>query len=106
MHIIQEVTNWTAQPVVLLNAPDAGDTSASKQKLMNTSEKKGDQWEVRRKRKSREEAREDEILAKRIMIEGSDLEKGVIGVNRLATKGEKYYRLPTKIENFNRLPTK
>ena len=39
---------------------------------MNASEKKGDQWKVRRKRKSREEAGEDEILAKRIMSEGGD----------------------------------
>lgn len=43
--------------------------------MINASEKKGDQWKVRRKRKSREEAREDEILAKRIMIEGGDIKR-------------------------------
>ena len=73
---------------------------------MNASENKGEQWEVRRKHKSREEAREDESLVKRIMIERGDIKEGVNGVNRLATKGEEYYRLPTKIDNFNRLPTK
>ena len=35
--------------------------------------KKGDHWKVKRKRKLREETREDEILAKRIMIEGGDI---------------------------------
>ena len=76
MHIIQEVTNWTGKPVVLLKALDAGDTCTSRQKSMNASEKKGDQCgKVRRKRKSREEAREDEILAKRIMIEGGDIKR-------------------------------
>lgn len=54
---------------------------------------------MRRKRKSREEAREDEILENRSTIEGGDIKEGV-------TKGEKYYRLQTKIENFNQLPTK
>ena len=38
--IIQEVTNWTGKPVVLLRAPDVGDTCASKQKLMSASGKK------------------------------------------------------------------
>ena len=33
------------------------------------------------------------------------LEEGVNGVNRLATKGEKYHRLPTKREKNYRLPT-
>ena len=33
------------------------------------------------------------------------LEEGVNGVNRLATKGKKYYRLPTKREKNYRLPT-
>ena len=73
MHITQEVTNWTGKPVVLLKAPDVGDTCTSKQKLTNASEKKGDHWKVNRKRKLREETREDEILAKRIMIEGGDI---------------------------------
>ena len=31
--------------------------------------------------------------------------EGVNGVNRLATKGKKYYRLPTKREKNYRLPT-
>ena len=75
MHIIQEVTNWTGKPVVLLKAPNAGDTCTSKQKSINATEKKGDQWKVRTKRKSREEAREDEILAKRIMVEGGDIKR-------------------------------
>ena len=60
---------------MLLRAPDAGDTCTSKQKLINASEKKGDQWKVRRKSKSREEVREDEILAKRIMIEEGDIKR-------------------------------
>lgn len=60
---------------MLLKGLDAGDTCTSKQKSMNASEKNGDQWKVRRKRKSREEAREDEILAKRIMIEGGDIKR-------------------------------
>ena len=46
-----------------------------KQKSMNASEKKGDQRKVRTKRKSREGAREDKILAKRIMIEGGDIKR-------------------------------
>ena len=33
------------------------------------------------------------------------LREGVNGVNRLATKGKKYYRLPTKREKNYRLPT-
>ena len=33
------------------------------------------------------------------------LKEGVNGVNRLATKGKKYYRLPTKREKNYRLPT-
>ena len=33
------------------------------------------------------------------------LSEGLNGVNRLATKGEKYYRLPTKREKIYRLPT-
>ena len=32
-------------------------------------------------------------------------QEGVNGVNRLATKGKKYYRLPTKPEKNYRLPT-
>ena len=44
-------------------------------KKSQSNEKKGDQWKVRRKRESREEAREDEILAKRIMIEGGDIKR-------------------------------
>ena len=42
---------------------------------MNDTEKKGDESKVRRKRKSREEAKEDENLAKRIMTEGGDIER-------------------------------
>ena len=38
VHIIQEVTNWTGKPVVLLKALDAGVTCTSKQKSMNASE--------------------------------------------------------------------
>ena len=34
-----------------------------------------------------------------------DFFEGVNGVNRLATKGKKYYRLPTKREKNYRLPT-
>nr|XP_058956146.1 uncharacterized protein LOC131783420 [Pocillopora verrucosa] len=73
VHIIQEVTNWTGKPVVLLKAPATSDKS--KQKSMNDTEKKGDESKVRRKRKSREEAKEDENLAKRIMTEGGDIER-------------------------------
>ncbi|CAH3161108.1 unnamed protein product, partial [Pocillopora meandrina] len=73
VHIIQEVTNWTGKPVVLLKAPATSDKS--KQKSMNDTEKKGDASKVRRKRKSREEAKEDENLAKRIMTEGGDIER-------------------------------
>ena len=54
----------------------------SKHKSMNASEKKGDKSKVRRKRKSREEAKEDENLAKRIMIEG-------VTVTSRETKGNK-----------------
>ena len=75
MHIIQEVSNWAGKPVVLLKVLDADDTCMSKQKSMNASEKKGNQCgKVRRKRKSRE-VRDDEILAKRIMIEGGDIKR-------------------------------
>ena len=42
---------------------------------MNDTEKKCDESKVRRKRKSREEAKEDENLAKRIMTEGGDIER-------------------------------
>ncbi|CAH3142228.1 unnamed protein product, partial [Pocillopora meandrina] len=73
VHIIQEVTNWTRKPVVLLKAPATSDKS--KQKSMNDTEKKGDESKVRRKRKSQEEAKEDENLAKRIMTEGGDIER-------------------------------
>ncbi|XP_066023596.1 uncharacterized protein [Pocillopora verrucosa] len=73
VHIIQVVTNWTGKPVVLLKAPATSDKS--KQKSMNDTEKKGDESKVRRKRKSREEAKEDENLAKRIMTEGGDIER-------------------------------
>ena len=55
---------------MLLKAPATSDKS--KQKSMNDTEKKGDESKVRRKRKSREEAKEDENLAKRIMTEGGD----------------------------------
>ena len=55
---------------MLLKAPATSDKS--KQKSMNDTEKKGDKSKVRRKRKSREEAKEDENLAKRIMTEGGD----------------------------------
>jgi len=41
---------------------------------MNASEKKADETKKRRKRKSRDEAKEDEKLAKRIMI-GGDIER-------------------------------
>ncbi len=58
---------------MFLKAPATADKS--KQNSMNASEKKGDEPKVRRKRKSREEAREDEILAKRIIIEGGDIER-------------------------------
>ena len=73
VHVIQEVTNWTGKPVVLLNAPAKSDTN--KQKTMNASEKKANESKVRRKRKSRKEAKEDENLAKRIMIEGADIDR-------------------------------
>ncbi|PFX24526.1 hypothetical protein AWC38_SpisGene10894 [Stylophora pistillata] len=45
---------------------------------MNDTEKKGDESKVRRKRKSREEAKEDENLAKRIMtdIERNERQQG------------------------------
>ena len=56
-----------------LKAPATSDKS--KQKSMNDTEKKGDESKVRRKRKSREEAKEDENLAKRIMTEGGDIER-------------------------------
>ena len=42
---------------------------------MNASQKKGDESKVTRKRKSREEAKEDGNLAKRIIIEGSAIER-------------------------------
>ena len=58
---------------MLLKAPATSDKS--KQKSMNDTEKKGDGSKVRRKRKSREEAKEDENLAKRIMTEGGDIER-------------------------------
>ena len=58
---------------MLLKAPATSDKS--KQKSMNDTEKKGDESKVRRKRKSREEAKEDENLAKRIMTEGGDIER-------------------------------
>ena len=35
---------------------------------------------------------------------GSPLQESVSGVNRLMTKGEKYYRLPTKREKNYRFP--
>nr|XP_058969494.1 uncharacterized protein LOC131795904 [Pocillopora verrucosa] len=57
----------------LVKAPATSDKS--KQKSMNDTEKKGDESKVRRKRKSREEAKEDENLAKRIMTEGGDIER-------------------------------
>ena len=50
---------------MLLKAPATADKS--KQKSMNASEKKRDESKVRRKRKSREEAKEDKNLAKRII---------------------------------------
>ena len=65
VHIIQEVTNWTGKSA----------ETKSKQKSMNASEKKGDESKVRRKKKSRKEAKEDETLAKRIIIEGSAIER-------------------------------
>ena len=52
---------------MLLKAPAPCDKS--KQKSMNASEKKGDESKVRRKQASREEAKEDENLVKRIIIE-------------------------------------
>ena len=73
VHVIQEVTNWTGKAVVLLKAP--AKSYKSKQKSMNASEKKADESKVRRKRKSRNQAKEDENLAKRIMVEGGDIER-------------------------------
>ena len=52
---------------MLLKAPAPSDKS--KQKSMNASEKKGDESKVRRKQTSREEAKEDQNLVKRIIIE-------------------------------------
>ena len=40
-----------------------------------------------------------------VKLNSTPLKEGVNGVNRLATKGKKYYRLPTKREKNYRLPT-
>ena len=60
-------------PVVMLKAPAKSDTN--KQKSINASKKKDNESKVRKKRKSRKEAKEDENLAKRIMIEGGDIDR-------------------------------
>ena len=55
----------------MLKAPAPSDEVKSKQKSMNASEEKGNESKVRRKRKLRKEAKQDEKLAKRIIIEDS-----------------------------------
>ena len=60
-------------PVVMLKALAKSDTN--KQKSINASKKKDNESKVRKKRKSRKEAKEDENLAKRIMIEGGDIDR-------------------------------
>ena len=56
-----------------MKAPAPSDKS--KQKSVNASEKKDDESKVRRKQTSREEAKEDKILVKRIIIERSATER-------------------------------
>lgn len=51
----------------LVQSPPLQNARENQQKSMNASEKKGDESKVRRKRKSREEAKEDKNLAKRII---------------------------------------